>query len=398
MGWWNSDVTYSKTDLGIPLVKKEDGTALGYSVYTLKAAASTPGTFILSEWDLVESADFIYMQQAYIERLQAELISAVTVELKEDISSDVTAGISGIQGAAKDQPALWAGGTYAEAISGVAKTIISHNGKIKATDVDLIGKINATSGGIGGMQISEDSIVSENGRLVIDGKNNTIYLIDDTGSIKTVIRPGDIPTSVSSYFSGSLNQDVSYLGIKGSVTGTTTKDSSTLYLSSGSYEVTIPSITLAASTTYSDGVGSSILSLKLILSNGISTNDIIIGEALAMSTGNAGYEQVVIPQTKKMITKSGTWRLRLISTAETIGGGTATNNGSLTSSSSSFNISEIVNRSEIGSNGMMIATSINNYNFMVGDTFEVRRGNGGLQITNSGIKKWNGTSWVTANI
>lgn len=80
MGWWNSDVTYSKTDLGIPLVKKADGTALGYSVYTLKVAASTPGSFILSEWDLVESADFIYMQQAYIERLQAEIVTADRID------------------------------------------------------------------------------------------------------------------------------------------------------------------------------------------------------------------------------------------------------------------------------------------------------------------------------
>jgi hypothetical protein len=135
-----------------------------------------------------------------------------------------------------------------------------------------------------------------------------------------------------------------------------------------------------------------------VLSNGISSNDILIAEALALSTGSAGYDQVIIPQTKKMITKSGTWRLRLISTAESIGGGTATNSGSLTSDNSSFNVAEIVNKSEIGSNGMMIATSINNYNFMVGDTFEVRRGNGGLRITNSGITKWNGTSWVTANI
>ncbi|MCB5251466.1 MAG: hypothetical protein LHW51_00650, partial [Candidatus Cloacimonetes bacterium] len=128
MGWWNSDVTYSKTDLGIPLVKKEDGTALGYSVYTLKAAASTPGTFILSEWDLVESAEFIYMQQAYIERLQAQLISAVTVELREDPSSDVTAGFSGIQGPYKDKPAFWSGGTYQDATNGTSKSLDRHDG------------------------------------------------------------------------------------------------------------------------------------------------------------------------------------------------------------------------------------------------------------------------------
>ena len=128
MGWWNSTVTYSKTDLGVPLIKKEDGTALGYSVYTLKVAASTPGSFILSEWDLVESAEFIYMQQAYIERLQAQLISAVTVELREDPSSDVTAGFSGIQGPYKDKPAFWSGGTYQDATNGTSKSLDRHDG------------------------------------------------------------------------------------------------------------------------------------------------------------------------------------------------------------------------------------------------------------------------------
>lgn len=91
MGWWNSGVTYSKTDLGIPLVKKEDGTALGYSVYTLKVSASTPGSFILSEWDLVESADFIYMQQAYIERLQAEIVTAQKINTLDLSANNITA-------------------------------------------------------------------------------------------------------------------------------------------------------------------------------------------------------------------------------------------------------------------------------------------------------------------
>lgn len=67
MGWWDPSVTYRITDLGIPLIKKADGT--GYSVYTLKVAVSSSGFFFPPEWELMESADFIYMQQAYIEKL-----------------------------------------------------------------------------------------------------------------------------------------------------------------------------------------------------------------------------------------------------------------------------------------------------------------------------------------
>ncbi|MDD2519301.1 MAG: hypothetical protein PHG18_05390 [Bacilli bacterium] len=137
MGYWVQPVAgdpnkpyYRITDMGIPMVKIADGTALGYSVWVLQVDVSNniKPSSTNHQWKLVESTEFIYIQQAYIERLQAQLISAVTVELKEDLSSDVTAGFSGIQGAAKDQPALWAGGTYAEAISGVAKAIIKHDG------------------------------------------------------------------------------------------------------------------------------------------------------------------------------------------------------------------------------------------------------------------------------
>lgn len=56
------------------------------------------------------------------------LISTVTVELREADSLEVTAGHSGIQGANKNLPAYWAGGTYAQAIAGTAKTIDRHDG------------------------------------------------------------------------------------------------------------------------------------------------------------------------------------------------------------------------------------------------------------------------------
>lgn len=94
MGWWDTSITYKLSDAGIPLIKKEDGTELGYSVYTLKVAASTTGSFVVSEWELVESADFIYMQAAYIEKLQAQLITAEKIEslLIQTGNLEVTSG------------------------------------------------------------------------------------------------------------------------------------------------------------------------------------------------------------------------------------------------------------------------------------------------------------------
>ena len=162
MGYWVQPVAgdpkkpyYRITDMGIPMVKIADGTALGYSVWVLQVDVSDniQPSSTNPQWKLVESADFIYMQQAYIERLQAQLISAVTVNLREDPSSDVTAGFSGIQGPYKDQPALWAGGTYAEAISGVAKAIIRHDGSVKFEE-GVIAGWGFTPGRIGKAQTS----------------------------------------------------------------------------------------------------------------------------------------------------------------------------------------------------------------------------------------------------
>ena len=43
-------------------------------------------------------------------------------------NSDEMAGVSGIAGANKEYPAFWAGGTYAQAFGGTAKTILRHDG------------------------------------------------------------------------------------------------------------------------------------------------------------------------------------------------------------------------------------------------------------------------------
>ena len=76
MGWWSESVHYKLTDAGIPVVKVKDTSPDKFSVYKLMALQSTLGTFIVSEWEKVKSADFVYMQEAYIEHLQAELITA----------------------------------------------------------------------------------------------------------------------------------------------------------------------------------------------------------------------------------------------------------------------------------------------------------------------------------
>lgn len=83
MGYWDKNVTYSLTDMGVPFVKVPGGTGSQFFIYALKVDHSTKGAnpaTMPNEWRFIESAEFIYMQDAYIEKLQAILITAQTIE------------------------------------------------------------------------------------------------------------------------------------------------------------------------------------------------------------------------------------------------------------------------------------------------------------------------------
>lgn len=147
MGWWSATISYKMSEAGIPVVKVDDGVG-GFDVYELKVATATTGAIPsgstgLTEWNQVSSVEFIYMQDAYVENLQAQLISTVTVNLKEEGSAIVTAGISGVQGTNMDAPAFWAGGDYNSALNNTAGVVFRHNstGKVGVLSVDSNGNI-----------------------------------------------------------------------------------------------------------------------------------------------------------------------------------------------------------------------------------------------------------------
>jgi hypothetical protein len=90
MGFWVKPVAgdpkkpfYRITDLGIPMVKVEDGSALGYSVYVLNVDVSDDVVPSASnpQWRLIESAELIYIQQAFIERLWTQMLIAEGAEI-----------------------------------------------------------------------------------------------------------------------------------------------------------------------------------------------------------------------------------------------------------------------------------------------------------------------------
>lgn len=80
--WWDEDVVFTKTPYGVPTVKVEDGSTLGFSVYALLTDTSTAGLSPAAspEWGLLESSEYMFILDAYIERLQAALVTAEKIE------------------------------------------------------------------------------------------------------------------------------------------------------------------------------------------------------------------------------------------------------------------------------------------------------------------------------
>lgn len=128
LGNWSDQMSYKLSDAGVPVVRVPDGTSLGYSVYALNVAESTVGASPAgagsSEWRLVESAEFIYMQQAYIERLQFESARGGGFEVENGRFISIKKDAGG-------KPFITIDGT---------------TGKIQGGDVDVTGEIKGTSG------------------------------------------------------------------------------------------------------------------------------------------------------------------------------------------------------------------------------------------------------------
>lgn len=334
------------------------------------------------------------------------LISSVIMLLREATPQDGTsnedpgintAGISGIQGAAKDQPALWAGGTYADAVAGIAKAIIRHNGKIKATDVDLTGVINAISGTIANLIIKDSKLKTPDQRLEIDGVTRSITLRDANNQIKTIIHPDNIP-SIADYFNdtGAYSADLSTLN----TTNLTSQVSKSLIVggtSSDTFDLTVTPFTIKALVALSIGADPSAhveaSTRAYINKNGVFLTE--LGKATAHAYKDSpGSSTLSIPATTLSITGNATYTLVIVHEVMNQEDPYATNHGEV-SGLGTMTTGKIIDRSEIGTNGMIIATSPQNYTYMVGTLFQVRRGNVFMRITANGIEKsTNGTTWT----
>ena len=113
-------------------------------------AIRTIGTTITDSQDTlglspVQVQKFLAVTDKFGTTINGGLVQTVLMLLREANSTTDTAGISGLQGPLKDLPAFWAGGTYAQALAGTAKSIIRHDGTAKFSDAEIEGKVTARS-------------------------------------------------------------------------------------------------------------------------------------------------------------------------------------------------------------------------------------------------------------
>ena len=112
----------------------------------------------------------------------------------------------------------------------------------------------------------------------------------------------------------------------------------------------------------------------------------IVGSVSVMSAGGVEADTRITSLRSFTIQGSGTWSVR-VTHRHTINQYPRSSSGAVTGINGNAIVAKVVNSSAIGSNGMIIATSGTEYTYMVGDTYEVRRGNVGFRITDEGIQK-----------
>lgn len=178
--------------------------------------SSTETTPILDpEWHKVQA-----ITDKFGTTTEGGLINTVMMLLREVNSTTNTAGINGIQGVNFDNPAFWAGGTYADAIDGTAKAIIRHDGSVKFTEAEITGTIHATSGDIAGWGFttgrigkiqSPDSTPSSNGLSLYD----SFIKFSESGAsvfVGTNVAPASLGMPIMARISHT-NAEISKVGI-----------------------------------------------------------------------------------------------------------------------------------------------------------------------------------------
>ena len=272
-------------------------------------------------------------------------------------------------------------------LDGATGEAIINNGEFR-------GMIVAQAGSIGGWVIAGDVLRSSDGLIEMDAATNEITIKDpDSGAPSTLIRSSRLVANVSGYFGSASSTNIGLSAL----TGTGGRSVNIKTISSGdadTYQVQVPSIRLTGSATnlqLPNGmieIGNIMITLGLF-KDGKLVNIISSHNVRSQGSGTT-TETKDTPATTLSFAGAGVWSLRTV--VEGNGSG-----GALNTSSQNAIVGRTVNRSEIGSNGMVIATNTTNYVFMVGGLFEVRRGQNIFQMSTSQaprVSKNGGANWT----
>lgn len=276
--------------------------------------------------------------------------------------------------------------------------IDGENSQLSILDGKFRGVLEALEGHVGSLTLKNGRLVSMTKQLEIDGEAGLIVLKDTNESPKTIIRSTNLPLTPSSFFAGVGQKTASLSSFKRTESGILDQvvawESNSLQLSTASgesYTVSVPSLELAGEIYGTAATGSQAsftinISIYLQGPGGLKYE---VASFNVFSIGNStAADSYTTQEAKFTVSTGGSWRLRAEVRTTMIGVGTLhTSTAHVMGNATGITADQIVERSEIGNNGMVIADSALQYSFMVGDLYEIRRGNIGFKITSNGIKK-----------
>lgn len=289
------------------------------------------------------------------------LVQTVMMLLREANSETNTAGISGIQGALRDNPAFWAGGTYEQAIA-----LISFLDKMKDGIMPDEGEYAALASNIqlhSGASKLGDLLTFENGAVVMvdpaTAKPRLIFNVLDLPKIE------DLVGGVSS--AGTI--DIGPGFTSGSVT---LSGIANVTQSNGVAQMGSVTINLSASGRKQLTGMSSFVSAELNLYQG-SSKVANIGAAGIFFTNDFDLletEEHVIPARSLFLSGAGNYTFKLEIIKE---GYVSSANSQSTSFTFSWNASLAgVKRQQYGRDGMMFFYSNNHFHYTEGNGLDIR--------------------------
>lgn len=320
------------------------------------------------------------------------LISTVMILLRELNSIIETAGISGIQGALKNYPSMWSGGTYSQALA-----LIQFLSKMSAGTAPSSGEYSSlakiTLLHNGAAKIG-DFIIEPTGRIV---------MVDPaTGVPRLIFGVENIPT-IASLIAGTVYSGSTAVG-GGTTSSVLTLSGSTNVTKYGA-TVTFNGTTISISASgraQVNGLSSFAVAELYAYCNGVKT--LMLASATVFFTNTVNYqnnlETVIVPVTNSYLTDAGlyTFKLEVITDGDI---STATAECTASSFAWSYTL-QGVRRQQYGLDGMMFFYSDQHLHYTEGNGLDLRGPTNMPGVLASGTINTDGsrvanTSWGAKN-